>query len=112
MKKDNSSFFLDVFEVVKLIPKGRVSTYGAIAKYLGAGKSARVVGWAMNLSHTHDEKIPAHRVVNREGRLSGKVHFNPPSSMQNKLEAEGIVIKDDCIQNFQLHFWDPNKELI
>lgn len=112
MEKKTNSFFSDVFEVVKLIPPGRVTSYGAIGNYLGAAKSARMVGWAMNLSHSMDEDIPAHRVVNRNGMLSGKMHFSTPDDMQKKLEAEGLVIIDDCIQDFQLHFWDPSKELL
>ncbi|WP_126972356.1 MGMT family protein [Gynurincola endophyticus] len=112
MKTKNDNFFEDVFEVVKLIPKGRVTSYGAIAKYLGTAKSSRMVGWAMNLSHTHKTKVPAHRVVNRNGMLTGKMHFNPPEAMQKKLEAEGIVVANDRIQNFELHFWDPVKELL
>ncbi len=108
MNREN--FFSDVYAVVKLIPPGRVSSYGAIAAYLGAKSSARVVGWAMNNAHTlHD--VPAHRVVNRIGLLTGKSHFTPPSRMQELLENEGIIIKDDQIQNFKNHFWDPNFEL-
>ncbi len=107
-KKD---FFKDVFEVVELIPKGRVTSYGAIAKYLGAAKSSRVVGYAMNASHSAEKLIPAHRVVNRNGMLTGKMHFPTPDAMQERLEAEGIVVKKDQIQDFQKHFWDPMIEL-
>lgn len=108
MNKEN--FFSDVYEVVKLIPNGRVSSYGAIAAYLGAKSSARVVGWAMNNAHAlHD--VPAHRVVNRIGLLTGKAHFNPPARMQELLEKEEIIIIEDRIQNFKHHFWDPNLEL-
>lgn len=107
---DKSTFFQDVHEVAKLIPKGRVTSYGAIANYLGTGKSARMVGWAMNQAHA-DPDIPAHRVVNRIGVLSGKAHFNPPGSMEEKLEAEGVKVENDQIVNFQNHFWDPMKEL-
>lgn len=108
MNKEN--FFSDVYAVVKLIPEGRVSSYGAIAAYLGAKSSARVVGWAMNSAHALQD-VPAHRVVNRTGLLSGKGHFTPPSRMQELLEKEGLIIKDDQIQNFKNHFWDPNLEL-
>jgi methylated-DNA-protein-cysteine methyltransferase-like protein len=107
-KKD---FFQDVFEVVELIPKGRVTSYGAIAKFLGAARSSRLVGWAMNASHKNKIAIPAHRVVNRNGLLSGKMHFSSPSTMEEKLTAEGIIIKNDQIQNFEAHFWDPSIEL-
>lgn len=104
------SFFEDVFEVAKLIPKGRVTSYGAIANYLGTKGSARMVGWAMNQAHS-DPAIPAHRVVNRSGLLTGKHHFNPPSSMQEKLEAEGVKVIEDQIQDFKSKFWDPSLEL-
>lgn len=107
-KKD---FFKDVFEVVKLIPEGKVTSYGAIARYLGAARSSRLVGWAMNASHSSDDPIPAHRVVNRNGLLSGKMHFSTPTAMQERLEAEGIVVIDDQIQNFKSHYWDPSIEL-
>ncbi|MCH2234604.1 MAG: MGMT family protein [Crocinitomicaceae bacterium] len=112
MTKDpNQDFFRDVYDVVALIPEGRVTSYGAIAKYLGAAKSSRVVGWALNGSITNGENIPAHRVVNRLGMLSGKAHFSPPSAMQEALEAEGITVKEDKIQNFKECYWDPNLEL-
>ncbi|GJM59808.1 MGMT family protein [Persicobacter diffluens] len=107
MKND---FFEQVYEVVKLIPAGRVSSYGAIAAYLGAKRSARVVGWAMNNAHGLPE-VPAHRVVNRNGLLSGKMHFNPPEAMEERLANEGIVVKEDQIVNFKAHFWDPAIEL-
>jgi len=103
------SFFDDVFEVVKLIPKGRVSSYGAIAAYLGTRGSARMVGWAMNASHSMD--VPAHRVVNSQGLLTGKHHFKPPSAMEKRLKAEGIAVKNDKVQRFDEVFWDPRKEL-
>lgn len=106
-----NDFFKDVFEVVELIPKGRVTSYGAIAKYLGAIRSSRVVGYAMNASHGLDKPIPAHRVVNRNGLLTGKMHFPTPTTMQERLEAEGITIVDDQIQNFDKHFWDPSVAL-
>lgn len=110
MKNYQGNFFEDVFEVVKLIPKGRVTSYGAIGAYLGLKSSARMVGWAMNASHGVPN-IPAHRVVNRNGLLSGKAHFNPPESMQQSLEAEGHTIKNDQIINFDQVFWDPVVEL-
>jgi methylated-DNA-protein-cysteine methyltransferase-like protein len=106
-----SDFFKKVFEVAKLIPQGRVTSYGAIAKYLGAAGSARMVGWAMNASHSHPDFVPAHRVVNRNGLLTGKHHFDNPNAMQELLENEGLVLEDDQILNFQEHFWDPMKEL-
>lgn len=110
MPKDQSHFFHDVYEVVKLIPKGRVTSYGAIANYLGTKGSARMVGWAMNASHG-DASIPAHRVVNRQGLLTGKHHFATPSMMQERLEAEGVTIMKDKVQDFDRCFWDPAKEL-
>jgi methylated-DNA-protein-cysteine methyltransferase-like protein len=102
------SFFEAVFEVVRQIPKGRVTSYGAIAAALGTKGSARMVGWAMNQSHFVTPKVPAHRVVNRQGRLSGKMHFSPPERMQQLLEKEGIRIVDDQIVDFKKNFWDPN----
>lgn len=104
-------FFQDVYEVVRLIPKGRVTSYGAIAKYLGAAKSSRVVGYAMNASHQQKKFVPAHRVVNRNGMLTGKHHFPSPTAMQDALEKEGIVVKKDIIVNFEKIFWDPMIEL-
>lgn len=104
----NQDFFERVFDVVRLIPHGRVSTYGAIAAYLGAKRSARMVGWAMNLSHKVDEGIPAHRVVNRAGLLTGKHHFKTPTTMREKLLQEGIMCDEhDQIVNFNEVFWDP-----
>lgn len=105
------SFFTRVYEVVKLVPYGRVTSYGAIARYLGTGGSARMVGWAMNNSHGVDKSIPAHRVVNRNGMLTGKQHFDGSNMMQQLLESEGLTIVDDQIQNFQKVFWDPSLEL-
>lgn len=105
------SFFEDVWDIVRQVPTGRVTTYGAIAKYLGTKMSARMVGWALNAVHAVEPRVPAQRVVNRNGMLSGKAHFNPPSSMQEALEKEGLVIKEDVIQNFEQHFWDPAVEL-
>jgi len=104
-------FFQNVFDVVRLIPKGRVTSYGAIAKYLGTGGSSRMVGWAMNVSHGVKPKVPAHRVVNRNGMLSGKAHFETPTTMQTLLEKEKIKVKNETIIDFEKHFWDPIKEL-
>lgn len=104
------SFFEDVWDVARQIPKGRATSYGAIAACLGARSSARMVGWAMNGAHSQ-KGIPAHRVVNRNGMLSGKSHFNPPEQMQLLLEAEGIQVKEDTIVDFKQVFWDPAKEL-
>lgn len=106
-----SDFFSKVYEVVKLIPPGRVTSYGAIAKYLGAAGSARMVGWAMNASHSHVEFVPAHRVVNRNGLLTGKHHFDTPNAMKELLENEGIKIENNKIINFKGCFWDPSEEL-
>jgi methylated-DNA-protein-cysteine methyltransferase-like protein len=105
------SFFELVYQVVKLIPFGRVTSYGAIARYLGTGRSSRMVGWAMNACHQYDPGIPAHRVVNRVGLLSGKHHFGG-GSMQSRLEEEGIRVENDTIVDFKKHFWDPNTELL
>ena len=107
----STGFFEDVWEVVKLIPKGKVTSYGAIARYLGTAKSARMVGWAMNASHVSTQKIPAHRVVNRNGLLSGKAHFSTPEEMENLLKAEGIMVNDNKVVNFAQKYWDPMKEL-
>jgi methylated-DNA-protein-cysteine methyltransferase-like protein len=104
-------FFQRVYEVVKLIPPGRVSSYGAIARYLGTGRSARLVGWAMNQSHMQPDVIPAHRVVNRNGMLTGKHFFGGENVMQELLEAEGLEIENDRILNFRERFWDPAVEL-
>ena len=107
----NKDFFQMVFEVVKLIPSGRATSYGAIANYLGAKSGSRMVGWAMNSAHSNPD-IPAHRVVNRNGLLTGKMHFNSPSLMQELLEKEGIKVVDDKIENFSLIFWNPSEELL
>jgi len=104
------SFFDDVYEVVKLIPKGRVTSYGAIASYLGTKMSARMVGWAMTAAHS-DKTVPAHRVVNRNGLLTGRHHFATPTTMQERLEKETIKIKNNQVQDFANKFWDPSKEL-
>lgn len=109
MKERN--FFEDVFEVVRLIPKGRVTNYGSIAKYLGSGLSSRMVGWAMNVSHNAKPKVPAQRVVNRNGILTGKFHFKTPTTMQELLEKEGVTVKNDKVVNYKDIFWDPNEEL-
>ncbi len=107
-QKDNSFFSL-VYEVVKQIPYGRATSYGAIAAYLGTKGSARMVGWAMNASHQQLNAIPAHRVVNRNGMLTGKHHFGGPDIMQQLLESEGIVVIDDAIKDFEKIFWDPRE---
>ncbi len=108
--KSNTSFFENVYEVAKLIPYGRVTSYGAIAKYLGAARSARMVGWAMNAS-SKQEDVPAHRVVNRKGILTGKHHFQGTNLMQQLLESEDVEVIDNQIQNFEKLFWDPMEEL-
>ena len=107
--KDN--FFENVYEVVKLIPKGRVTSYGAIAKYLGTARSARMVGWAMNQAHTLAD-VPAHRVLNREGVLTGKFHFQTLTLMQELLEMEGVKVENDKVIDFEKVFWNPNIELL
>jgi methylated-DNA-protein-cysteine methyltransferase related protein len=106
------SFFDKVYQVARLIPYGRITTYGAIAEYLGTRGSARMVGWAMNQSHHQKEYVPAHRVVNRQGILSGKHHFGGSAVMQQLLENEGITVIDDVIQDFDKLFWSPAKNLI
>lgn len=111
IKKTQSTdnFFQDVYEITKLIPKGRVTSYGAIAEYLGVKSSARMVGWAL---HGCPKEVPAHRVVNRIGLLTGKHHFKPPSAMQKSLETEGLKIQNDQIQGFRDVFWNPLQELL
>jgi methylated-DNA-protein-cysteine methyltransferase-like protein len=109
MKPVTSNFYDKVYEVANRVPYGRVTSYGAIAKYLGATRSARMVGYAMNGSHGKD--VPAHRVVNRKGLLTGKHHFEGTHLMQQLLESEGIKVRDNQIQNFEKVFWDPSKEL-
>ena len=104
------SFFLKVYEVVHQIPEGKVTSYGAIAKYLGSPQSSRMVGWAMNAAHSLAD-VPAHRVVNRKGLLTGKHHFGGGTIMQQLLENEGVLIKEDQIQDFEKYFWDPLKSL-
>ncbi|MEQ6125000.1 MGMT family protein [Pseudotenacibaculum sp. MALMAid0570] len=108
--ENNDNFFERVYAVARLIPYGRVTSYGAIAKYLGAARSARMVGWAMNGSGKHED-VPAHRVVNRKGLLTGKHHFQGTNLMQQLLENEGIVVKENQIQDLDKIFWDPMKEL-
>lgn len=108
--QDNPNFFERVYSLVKLIPPGRVTSYGAIARYLGAAQSARMVGWALNNSHNM-ESIPAQRVVNRFGLLSGKHHFGGTNAMQQLLEAEGVKVKENQVQNFKDIFWDPAIDL-
>ena len=104
-------FFQNVFDVVRLIPKGRVTSYGAIAKFIGTGGSSRMVGWAMNASHIADPPVPAQRVVNRNGMLTGKHHFATPTLMEELLEQDGVVVVKDKVVDFEKLFWDPAKEL-
>ncbi|MCF8297859.1 MAG: MGMT family protein [Saprospiraceae bacterium] len=108
---NNISFFEKVYQVARQIPRGKVCSYGAIANYIGTKGSARMVGWAMNKSFSFPENIPAHRVVNRNGMLTGKHHFSTPDLMQQLLESEGIEVVDDKIINFKSYFWDPAVEL-
>lgn len=110
MNPKTENFFEKVYEVVALVPYGRVTSYGAIARYLGAARSARMVGWAMN-GVGNREQVPAHRVVNRNGLLTGKHHFSGTNLMQQLLENEGIRVKNNQIVNFESHYWDPAKEL-
>ena len=107
LKSNNDNFFERVYEIVRQIPEGKVTSYGAIAKALGAARSARMVGWAMNASHNLED-VPAHRVVNRIGILSGKHHFEGTNLMQQLLENEGIQVVDNQIIDFEKHFWEPN----
>ena len=109
--RQDASFFELVYDVVRQIPKGRVTSYGAVAAALGAKGSARMVGWAMNNCHAIRPKVPAHRVVNRQGLLTGKMHFGTGNEMQQLLEREGITVQDDQVQDFPLRFWDPVTEL-
>ncbi len=106
-----SDFFENVYDVVKLVPTGRVTTYGAIAAYLGSKKGARMVGWAMNAAHSRPD-VPAQRVVNRSGVLTGKHFFGSHTEMQDLLESEGVKIKDDQVVAFEACFWDPGNELL
>lgn len=109
--KKDESFFELVYDVVRQIPEGRVTSYGAVAAALGTRLSARMVGWAMNGSHRVRPGVPAHRVVNRQGMLTGKMHFDPPGKMQELLEKEGVQVVNDQVQDFENKFWDPVKEL-
>jgi methylated-DNA-protein-cysteine methyltransferase-like protein len=109
--KDTYSFFDNVYDVVRLIPKGRVTSFGAIAAYLGSKGSSRMVGWAMNAAHSVTPPVPAHRVVNRTGLLTGKHHFGSPATMQELLEKENIIVIDDQVKDFKTYFWDPSLEL-
>lgn len=106
---DNTSFFERVYEIVRKIPEGKVTSYGAIAKCLGSAKSARMVGWAMNACHGKED-VPAHRVVNRKGLLTGKHHFDGTNLMQQLLENEDIIVIDNQIIDFEKHFWEPEME--
>lgn len=110
-QNSGSDFFELVYEITKMIPSGRVTSYGAIARCLGSGRSARMVGWAMNNSHTQPGNIPAHRVVNHKGLLTGRHHFGDPDMMQKLLEEEGIIVIDNMVADFDKKFWDPATEL-
>lgn len=101
------SFFTDVYDVVRQIPRGKVTSYGAIAAYLGTKLSARMVGWAMNAAGTVSPKVPAQRVVNRNGMLTGKHHFATPTTMEDMLKKDGVIVKNDTVVDFKKHFWDP-----
>ena len=109
--KPEPNFFQNVYEVVKLIPKGRVTSYGAIARYLGTGMSARMVGWAMNAAHGL-KNVPAHRVVNSQGLLTGKHHFGSPTAMQDCLAKDGVRVVKDKVVDFDKRLWDPSRELL
>ena len=106
----HADFFENVYAIVRHIPKGRVTSYGAIAKALGTVSSSRMVGWAMNAAHSKPD-IPAHRVVNRNGFLTGKMHFSSPTEMEEKLTLEGIEVINDQVHQFNIVFWDPSEEL-
>jgi methylated-DNA-protein-cysteine methyltransferase related protein len=107
----NKDFFKRVYALTCHVPYGRVTSYGALAKYLGSAQSARMVGWALNNCHTHHQYVPAHRVVNRTGQLSGKHHFGTPTAMQQLLENEGVRVEENAVVEFEKLFWDPFKEL-
>ncbi len=111
-RQPGNSFFEDVWAVVRLIPKGRVTSYGAIAGYLGTRMSARMVGWAMNAAGMAEPAVPAQRVVNRNGMLTGKQHFSTPDAMEKMLKKDGVKVENDTVQDFEKHFWDPAKELV
>jgi methylated-DNA-protein-cysteine methyltransferase-like protein len=108
---NSDSFFEQVYAVTRLIPYARVTSYGAIARYLGSAQSSRMVGWALNVCHSQPDFIPAHRVVNRNGLLTGKVHFGGSNVMQQLLESEGVEVDKDKVVRFKELFWDPEKEL-
>ena len=110
LSEKNKDFFDLVYQVCREIPKGRVTSYGAIAKYLGAARGARMVGWAMNNAHSMPD-IPAHRVVNRNGQLTGKMHFATPTEMEQRLKSEGICVVNDTIIDFKEVYWNPLIEL-
>ncbi len=105
------SFFVDVYEVVRQVPKGKVTSYGAIAAYLGSKLSARMVGWAMNAAHGATPKVPAQRVVNRNGMLTGRHHFASPTLMEELLKKDGVTVKNETVVDFKKRFWDPATEL-
>jgi len=109
--ENSKDFFQLVYQVCREIPKGRVTSYGTIAKYLGSGRSSRMVGWAMNNAHSQNPPVPAHRVVNRNGQLTGKMHFANPKEMELLLKKEGVLVEEDQITNFKEVFWNPNIEL-
>lgn len=111
-RQPGNSFFEDVWAVVRLIPKGRVTSYGAIAGYLGTRMSARMVGWAMNAAHLAQPAVPAQRVVNRNGMLSGKHHFPTEEAMEKMLQQDGVAVENDTVKDFEKRFWDPAKELM
>ncbi len=111
LNEKHHDFFEQVYQVVRLVPKGRVTTYGAIARCLGTGGSARMVGWAMNASHTQEIPVPAHRVVNRNGALTGKMHFEHPRAMEDLLMKEGVIVEDDKVREFKALFWDPQSNI-
>jgi methylated-DNA-protein-cysteine methyltransferase related protein len=111
-KKNEDGFFSQVYEVTKLVPAGRVTTYGAIARFLGSAGSARMVCWALNNSHSQSDFIPAHRVVNRIGMLTGKHHFPGRNIMEELLKSEGIRVEDDMVIDFENIFWDPGLNLL
>jgi methylated-DNA-protein-cysteine methyltransferase-like protein len=112
MHKQEVSFFDSVYEIVRLIPEGRVTSYGAIAKALGSTGSSRMVGYAMNTAHSLTPPVPAQRVVNRNGLLTGKHHFGSPNAMENLLKAEGIKVRNDKVVDFEKIFWDPSIEIV
>lgn len=111
-RQPGNSFFEDVWAVVRLIPKGRVTSYGAIAGYLGTRMSARMVGWAMNAAGTAEPTVPAQRVVNRNGMLTGKTHFETPDAMEKMLKKDGVTVENNTVKDFEKRFWDPATELL